>query len=213
MSTAVKVPYEPSPDVLEALAKPARLHDERNAEVLPGVIPAWYVIEVYSGAERKVECELVARRFGIFIPEEDVTVIKRGRKVDRRELMFPGYIFVFVWDAWRHRSRIECIDGVQGMLCLYGEPVVIRDDEIDLVRAVENGQRNAPTVREEPKGQDGERKTPRRRPKRSRRIKRSAPPQSNVIPVLSIDEFVTGIKALDSTERNQTLLRTLGLCS
>lgn len=137
----MKLPCAFSPEVMAVLATPAATFDPRNAELLPDIIPKWYVIKVYPGAERKVATELVARRFGIFIPESEKTVVRRGRKFDRVELMFPGYIFVFVWDVLRHRSRIECIEGVAGLVYMDGKPASISDGEIDVIREVENGER------------------------------------------------------------------------
>ena len=39
----------------------------------------------------------VAMRFGIFVPEIEETIVRRGRAIDRKSLMFTRYIFVFTW--------------------------------------------------------------------------------------------------------------------
>lgn len=210
-----KLPDAFSPAVLASLAKPAatrhgRLYDSRNAELLSEISPDWYLIEVYPGAERKVADEMVTRRFGIYIPEFEETVVRRGRAIDRVELMFPGYIFAFVWDVIEHRSRIEAIDGVlRVVLDVNGKPLRVTDAEIDLVRKVENQLRPV-TLQEFSIEVELPKKKKRRRMKRA------------VVKVL--DEVVStrawgwvrssfddSVLELDSQERNQTLMRALGL--
>ncbi|WP_296741412.1 transcription termination/antitermination protein NusG [Mesorhizobium sp.] len=195
----MKLPCAFSPAVMAVLARPAATYDPRDAEIIPGVIPKWYVVKVYPGAERKVADELIARRFGIFIPESEKTVVRRGRKVDRVELMFPGYIFVFVWDVLQHRSRIECVPGVTGLIYDDGKPAVITDDKIDIIRAVENGER--PLVKETTNG------------KRGRRRRKRAAVDMEIVSVKPWSAFADDLIALDSQGRNQSLMRALGLCS
>jgi transcriptional antiterminator NusG len=196
-SAAMKLPCAFSPAVMAVLARPAATYDPRDAEIVPGITPKWYVVKVYPGAERKVADELVARRFGIFIPESEKTVVRRGRKVDRVELMFPGYIFVFVWDVLQHRSRIECIPGVAGLVYVNSLPASISDEEIDIIRSVENGER------------------PLRMPngKPTRRRKKWKPEKIEIISVKAWSPFADDLIELDSQGRNQSLMRALGLCS
>ena len=187
-----------SSDVLAALAIPAARYDTRNAELLPNVTPKWYVIEVYPNAERRVAEELMARRFGIFIPESDETVVYRGRKVERVALMFPGYIFVFVWDVFKHLSRIETISGVMRVLMTVDcTPLVLTDQQIDEIRTVENGERPIRHVTS--------------KVKRRRRKNRASP--YDVIATRAWSPFQDGLLSLDSQQRNQTLQIALGLCS
>jgi transcription antitermination factor NusG len=211
-----ELPKAFSPDVLAALAKPAERFDSRNAELLPNVAPQWYVIEVWPGAERKVADELTARRFGIYIPGEEVTMVRRGRKFEAVELLFPGYIFVFVWDVLRHRGRIESIDGVlRVILDVNGVPLFLSDREIDKVRYLENQHRPIQleqfSIEVDPP-----------RKKRKRRQKRvvitvsdevvSTRPWGWVRSTFD-DTLDESIVMLDSHGRNQTLMRALGLCS
>ena len=42
---------------------------------MPGVTPAWHVIATYANCERDVAAELIARRFGIFLPEEEGRIV------------------------------------------------------------------------------------------------------------------------------------------
>lgn len=196
----------------------AMSHPDYAAEMLPDVVPRWHVIEVYPGAERKVASALVARRFGIYIPEMDETVIVRGCAVDRTELMFPGYIFAFVWDVMAHRTRIEAIDGgVRVMLDANGEPLHLSDAEIDLIRAIENGAR---PIRLEEFQVEVDAPLSSRKKKQRRRTKRIVITVTDEIVRTRAGGWVRGdfddtinaaLLSLDLPGRNQTLMRALGL--
>src|ERR1051326_1422231 len=108
----MKLPVAFSPAVMAELARPVATFDYRNAEMKAGLDPTWHVIETYANRERDVAKELIARRFGIFLPEEDETVVRRGRKIDQVKLMFPGYLFVFTWLTDENFARIRYTPGV-----------------------------------------------------------------------------------------------------
>jgi transcriptional antiterminator NusG len=59
----------------------------------------WYILQVHSGTEKKVEKELLAQleKKGlkknideILIPSEDVIEMKKGKKVNTERKFFPG---------------------------------------------------------------------------------------------------------------------------
>lgn len=120
-----------SPEVMAELARPVRSYDPRAAQIVPGVDPEWCLAEVYS---RSVEGELAKRRFGIYVPERRETLVVRGRKVDRRSAMFPGYVFVFLWNGAGNWHRLLAIDGVAGIIG------AVNHEQMHLIRAVENAQ-------------------------------------------------------------------------
>lgn len=182
-----------SEDVRAAMAVPAATYDDLGALVVPGVTPRWHVATVFAGSERKVERELVSRRFGIYIPETEREVWCRRRRLRRVELMFPGYVFVFLWDAVAHLSRIESVPGVFGLLHVDGQPVTLKDSEIDIIREVENRMRPLPF--------------PTRRCRRKRtRV------DDEIVSVRAWSAFEDDLMSLDSAGRNQSLMRALGLC-
>ena len=86
----------------------------------------WYVVNTYSGHEKKVRTTLerrveslgVGRNFGeIRIPEESVIEIKDGKKVPVIQRQFPGYILVNmeadenVWQTVRQTPGVTQIVG------------------------------------------------------------------------------------------------------
>jgi len=63
----------------------------------------WYVIQTLTGFEDKVKSaierdikgtELEGRVFNILVPEEDTVEIRKGKRVEKKKKMFPGYIFI-----------------------------------------------------------------------------------------------------------------------
>ncbi|MEQ9662670.1 MAG: transcription termination/antitermination NusG family protein, partial [Parasphingopyxis sp.] len=61
----------------------------------------WYIIHAYSGFENKVRDAIMAEatRMGleqlveeVEVPTEEVTEVKRGKKVQTERKFFPGYV-------------------------------------------------------------------------------------------------------------------------
>ena len=65
----------------------------------------WYIVQAYSGFEKKVKEAVLAEanRLGleqlveaIEVPTEEVTEIRRGKKVQTERRFFPGYVLAKV---------------------------------------------------------------------------------------------------------------------
>jgi hypothetical protein len=192
------------------MARPVAPFDRRNAEMVQGVTPCWHVIETYAHREREVVEELSTRRFGVYLPEEQETIVKRGRVVDRVSLMFPGYVFVFVWDVLSHRSRIEAIDGVQRLLLdVNGIPLFLTDEQIDKIRYCENCAR--PVVLQTFEVlQDV---VPKKRKRRRKPKKQMVLVHDEVTAVRAWSAFEDAIMTLDSDGRIGALRNLLGVSS
>lgn len=106
------------------MARPRRAFDPRDAEI-DGSTVKWYVVSIYS---RDAEIELAKRRFGIFVPAVEETIILRGRKVERHVPLVPGYVFVLLWETDANWSRVANTDGVDRILGW------VPDKEIDQLR-------------------------------------------------------------------------------
>lgn len=117
---------------------------KRYAEVFPEVTPRWHVVTVHPGQERTAADDLSDKRFGVYLPESEHTEVRRGRKVDLKRLMLPGYVFVFVWDVERQLDRIRACDGVRGVLIINGRVAIVPDALVDRVRIAENRERPLP---------------------------------------------------------------------
>lgn len=190
------------------------------AEIVPGRTPQWHVVETHPNRERTAAGHLIARRFGVFLPEKEETVVRRGRKFDQTSLIFRGYIFVFVWDIVEHIDRINSIPGVSRLV--YVEtmggrrlPATLTDEQIDQIRAVENHERPLPaiTIPEEiirPKGKG-------RWTKKQKRLydlqRQQIEHDNEVVACRPWSAFQDSLLTLDEEGRNQTLRNALGLAA
>jgi transcription antitermination factor NusG len=143
------------------MAKPRRAFDPRDAEI-GGSSVRWYVVSVFS---RDAEVELAKRRFGIFVPAIEETIISRGRKRERHVPLVPGYVFVLLWETDENWSRVANTPAVDKILGW------VSDKEVDKLRAQELGDQLDANTRRKAVVRviHGVRK---RRPRASRRMKR-----------------------------------------
>ena len=85
--------------------KPDVTETSKVSEVKTDKIPKkrWYIVHTYSGHENKVKVNLEKRIeymnmadkiFRVEVPQKPVTKMKDGRKTEREEKIFPGYVLV-----------------------------------------------------------------------------------------------------------------------
>lgn len=168
---------------------------------------AWYVVETYPQCERGVADELVARRFGIFVPEVEETIIRRGRVIERKALMFTRYIFVFTWLTDQNYSLIKNTKDVFRFATTdSNKPSVVTDAEIDMLRRMENRERPFTVVFD-----DNEPPAFLSKKARARWKPRVFDAKRDILRVRAWSAFDDGFAALDADERTQTLRKALAL--
>ena len=99
----------------------------------------WYIVHTYSGYENKVKVNLEKmienqslgdRIFRIEVPQKTVTQIKGGKKTEKEEKVFPGYVLVEMimdeetWYVVRHTT------GVAKFVGSAKKPIPAKDSEI-----------------------------------------------------------------------------------
>lgn len=99
----------------------------------------WYIVHTYSGYENKVKVNLEKRIeymnmgdkiFRIEVPQKTVTQMKGGKKQEREEKIFPGYVLVEMimdedsWYVVRHTA------GVTKFVGSAKRPIPAKDSEI-----------------------------------------------------------------------------------
>jgi len=99
----------------------------------------WYIVHTYSGHENKVKINLEKRVenlnlgekiFRIEVPQKTVTKVKDGRRSEKEEKIFPGYVLVEMimdedsWYVVRHTP------GVTKFIGAGKKPIPARDSEI-----------------------------------------------------------------------------------
>ena len=103
----------------------------------------WYILQVYSGNEKKIEKELLvqAEKKGlkdniskILIPSEEVIEMKKGKKVSSERKFFPGYMLIqMIMDdeIWHIVKALPKVYGFLGGK--KGEPIPVSQNEIDSI--------------------------------------------------------------------------------
>lgn len=99
----------------------------------------WYIVHTYSGHENKVKVNLEKRIeymnmgekiFRVEVPQKTVTQVKAGKKQEKEEKIFPGYVLVEMimdddsWYVVRHTA------GVTKFVGSAKRPVAAKDSEI-----------------------------------------------------------------------------------
>ncbi|GAJ28947.1 transcription termination/antitermination protein NusG [Acidomonas methanolica] len=109
----------------------------------------WYVVHVYSGFEKKIADHIreqaaqkgLADHFDeILVPSEEITEVRRGRKVNAERKFFPGYVLVkmeLTDDAWH---LVKDTPKVTGFLGSRNRPSPISEAEADrILRQAQEG--------------------------------------------------------------------------
>lgn len=185
-----------SPEARAELARPVQSYDPRDAQMHPGLDPEWHVFEI---AARDVEAELAKRRFGIYVPECQEKIIRRGRVIERRIQLFPGYVFVFIWPTDENWNKIA---NVRGVIASIGS---LSDQEIDKIRYLENCERPI-VLKYYDELQDAPRKK-RKRWRKTRQIVVSVPDE--VVRTRAWSAFDDIVHNLDGQGRSEALRQML----
>lgn len=99
----------------------------------------WYIVHTYSGYENKVKVNLEKRIeymnmgdkiFRVEVPQKTVVQVKSGKKQEKEEKIFPGYVLVEMimdedsWYVVRHTS------GVSKFVGSVKKPIPVKESEI-----------------------------------------------------------------------------------
>ena len=109
----------------------------------------WYSVSVLSNFEKKVAEAIkdLVRQQGledeieeVMVPTEDVTEIRRGRKISVERRFMPGYVLVKMEMSDRAYHAIMSINRVTGFLGPQGKPTPLREAEVGrILNQVEEG--------------------------------------------------------------------------
>ena len=124
---------------LESAKQEAQAQADTEKEKAKKNQKRWYIVHTYSGYENKVKVNLEKRIeymnmadkiFRIEVPQKTVTQMKGGKKQEREEKIFPGYVLVEMimdedsWYVVRHTSGVTTFVGSAK------RPIPARDSEI-----------------------------------------------------------------------------------
>ena len=114
-------------------------------EETPKVAPdnaKWFVLHTYSGHENKVAAAIRQRAdamnignkvFEIVVPTRDTVTVKRGKKEDIKEKIFPGYILVQMIlddDSW---LVVRTTPGVTAFVGVGNRPTPLSTKEVEAI--------------------------------------------------------------------------------
>ena len=133
--------FEPTSTVVsnENVQEQLAMQEESAHSKEKGPQKRWYIIHTYSGYENKVKKDLEKRIeymnmadkiFRIEVPQKTITKVKDGKKQDREEKIFPGYVLVEMimdddsWYVVRHTA------GVTKFVGSAKKPIPAKDSEI-----------------------------------------------------------------------------------
>lgn len=124
---------------MEAVELEAQTEAESEEKKAKKAQKRWYIVHTYSGHENKVKVNLEKRIeymnmgekiFRVEVPQKTVTQIKGGKKQEKEEKIFPGYVLVEMimdedsWYVVRHTA------GVTKFVGSAKRPIPARDSEI-----------------------------------------------------------------------------------
>ena len=102
----------------------------------------WYIVQSHSSFENKVaqlikeeaEKAKIADKFDeIIVPTQDVTEVKRGKRIQRKKKYFPGYVLIKSEMDNNIYHMIKSIKRVSGFLGAKGIPVPVSDKEVEKI--------------------------------------------------------------------------------
>ena len=102
----------------------------------------WYIIQSHSSFENKVaqyirdeaeKAKISDKIEEIVIPTQDITEVKRGKRVQRKKKYLPGYVLIKSEMNNNIYHMIKNIKKVSGFLGSKGVPVPVSDKEIEKI--------------------------------------------------------------------------------
>ena len=102
----------------------------------------WYIVQTFSGFEQKVADtikEMIQKKKlsdkinEVLVPIHEVTVVKKGKRVQKLKKYFPSYVLVKMEMNKELYHMIKNIQKVTGFLGTTGTPARVSDKEIDKI--------------------------------------------------------------------------------
>jgi transcriptional antiterminator NusG len=117
----------------------------------------WYIVHAYSNFEKKVAEAIkqsaaekgMADHFEeVFVPTEEVTEVRRGRKVTTERRFYPGYVLVKMLLNDQTYHLIKETPKVTGFLGSGNKPMPVPQREVDKIRGAmtDSGERPRSTI-------------------------------------------------------------------
>ena len=102
----------------------------------------WYILQTFSSFEQKVadiikemikKKELEDKITDVIVPDHEVTVVKKGKRVQKKKKYFPSYVLIKMEMNKDLYHMIKNMQKVTGFLGTTGNPAPVSDVEIDKI--------------------------------------------------------------------------------
>ena len=102
----------------------------------------WYIVQTFSGFEQKVadlikekikKDELGDKITDVVVPIHEVTVVKKGKRVQKKKKYFPSYVLLQMTMNKDLYHMIKNIQKVTGFLGTTGNPAPVSENEINKI--------------------------------------------------------------------------------
>ena len=119
-------------DAAHELAQAHRRHALVICEIDQHSPASWYLVRVVPGRDMQALRWLAARGFGAFRP------MMRSPKSEIMAPVFPGWLFVFVWNIGRMQHAVALCPEISGFLLNadHQRPAIISDDFVSRMRTL-----------------------------------------------------------------------------
>ncbi|WP_166643097.1 transcription/translation regulatory transformer protein RfaH [Alcanivorax sp. 24] len=91
---------------------------------------AWYVVQCRANQNYRARENLENQGFTCFLPELSVERLRAGRRIQREEPLFPGYLFIRL-DRAGGWHTVRSTRGVQKLVTFGNQPVPVPDQVVE----------------------------------------------------------------------------------
>lgn len=95
----------------------------------------WYVVRAKPGQTARAQQELENQGYDLFVPQIHVEKVKRGKRVEQVEPMFPGYLFIWLSEMESNWRPIRSTRGVAHILSFGNKPAIVPAQVIEKLRS------------------------------------------------------------------------------
>jgi transcriptional antiterminator RfaH len=108
----------------------------------------WYVVQCKAREDQRASEHLERQGFCCYRPTLRIEKVRRGCKIEARESLFPGYLFVQLDRVNHNWSPIRSTRGVIQIVRFNEHPLPVENEVIELIRErLENGGPRVPYLR------------------------------------------------------------------
>ena len=106
----------------------------QTADLDPTNQPRWYVIQCKRREEFRAREHLERQEFSCYLPTLAVEKRRNNRKIDAREPLFPGYVFIQLDDVSDNWHPIRSTRGVIRIVRFGEHPLPVQDKIVEIIR-------------------------------------------------------------------------------